>query len=98
MVGLEILVKIHPEKRYEFLQTFDLMTSENQKPLGCLNQALFEKSQEPNVFLWSANWESDASLASYRKTSQYKSLMGAMEVLGSLTWTRKFTVTEEASP
>ena len=50
MVGLEILAKIQPKKRYEFLQTFELMTQSNHKARDCIRQTLFEKSNEPNLF------------------------------------------------
>ena len=43
MVGLEILVKIQPEKRFEFIQTFEFMTRSNHKARDCIGQTLFEK-------------------------------------------------------
>lgn len=50
MAGLEILVKIKPEKRFEFLQAFELLTQPNLEPRDCIEQTLFEKTGEPNVF------------------------------------------------
>ena len=51
MVSLEILAKIQPGKRYEFLQTFEILTQANRKARYCIEQTLFEKSNEPNSFL-----------------------------------------------
>ena len=95
MVGLEILVKIQPEKRLEFMQTFEYMTQTNHKARDCIEQTLFEKSNESNSFLWIEEWKNNESLESYRQTERFRSLLGAMEVLGSLIKIRTFTLKEE---
>jgi len=95
MVGLEILVKIQPEKRFEFIQAFELLTQPNHKARDCIEQTLFEKSNESNSFLWIEEWKNNESLESYRQTDKFRSLLGAMEVLGSLIKIRTFTLTEE---
>ncbi|MBW1970060.1 MAG: antibiotic biosynthesis monooxygenase [Deltaproteobacteria bacterium] len=95
MVGLEILVKIQPEKRFEFMQTFEFMTQTNHKARDCIEQTLFEKSNESNSFLWIEDWKNSESLESYRQTEKFRSLLGAMEVLGSLVKIRTFTFIEE---
>jgi quinol monooxygenase YgiN len=95
MIGLEILVKIQPEKRYEFLQTFELMTQSNSKARDCIEQTLFEKSNETNSFLWVEDWKNNESLESYRQTEKFRSLLGAIDVLGSLVKIRTFTFIEE---
>jgi quinol monooxygenase YgiN len=94
-VGLELLVKIQPEKRFEFLQAFKLMTQNNRKARDCIAQTLFEKLEEPNAFLWMEDWKNIESLESYRKTDQFRSILGAIEVLGSLVKIRMFTRIEE---
>ncbi len=94
-VGLELLVKIQPEKRYEFLQTFKLMAQNNLKARDCIEQTLFEKLEESNAFLWMEDWKNIESLESYRQTDQFRSLLGAIEVLGSLVKIRTFTRIEE---
>jgi quinol monooxygenase YgiN len=95
MVGLEILVKIQPEKRFEFMQTFEFMTQTNHKARDCIEQTLFEKSNESNSFLWIEDWKNSESLESYRQTEKFRLLLGAMEVLGSLIKIRTFILTEE---
>jgi quinol monooxygenase YgiN len=95
MIGLEILVKIQPEKRYEFLQTFEILTQANHKARDCIEQTLFEKSNEPNSFLWIEDWKNSESLESYRQTEKFRSLLGAIDVLGSLVKIRTFTFIEE---
>jgi len=95
MVGLEILVKIQPEKRFEFIQTFEILTQANHKVRDCIKQTLFEKSNEPNSFLWMEDWKNSESLESYRQTEKFRSLLGAIDVLGSLVKIRTFTFIEE---
>jgi quinol monooxygenase YgiN len=95
MVGLEILVKIQPEKRFEFIQTFEFMTQTSYKARDCIEQTLFEKSNEPNSFLWIEDWKNNESLESYRQTEKFRSLLGAIDVLGSLVKIRTFTFIEE---
>jgi quinol monooxygenase YgiN len=95
MVGLEILVKIQPEKRFEFLQAFELLTQPKNRHHDCIEQTLFEKAGEPNVFVWQEDWKDKTSLKAYRQTEVFKSLLGAVEVLGSLIKIRKISSTEE---
>jgi len=95
MVGLETLVKIQPEKRVEFLQAFELLTQPSRNTRNCIEQTLFEKTGEPNAFLWKENWKTEESLSAYRQTEQFRSLLGAVEVLGTLVKIRKVTLTEE---
>ena len=69
MIGLEILIKISPGKRYEFLQTFVLVAQSKAKMQPEVShrasQTLFEKTDEPNCFLWMEEWSSADKLASY---------------------------------
>lgn len=95
MVGLEILVKIQPENRFEFIQAFELLTQSNHKARDCIEQTLFEKSNESNSFLWIEEWKNNESLESYRQTEKFRSLLGAIDVLGSLVKIRTFTFIEE---
>jgi quinol monooxygenase YgiN len=95
MVSLQILVKIMPEKRFEFLQTFELMTQSTRKARDCIGQRLFEKTNEPNSFLWVEDWKDSESLESYRRSEMFRSLLGAIDVLGSLVKLRTFTFIEE---
>jgi quinol monooxygenase YgiN len=72
-----------------------LLTQSNHKARDCIEQTLFEKSNESNSFLWIEEWKNNESLESYRQTDKFRSLLGAMEVLGSLIKIRMFTLAEE---
>lgn len=97
MIGLEILVKIVPTKRYEFLQTFALMVRRKPKMPEMshrVGQSLFENTDEPNCFLWMEEWTSADKLASYRKSDHFRSLLGAVDVLGHLVNIRTYEIKE----
>ena len=95
MVGLEILVRINPDKRAEFLQAFDLLTELDQQGDRRIDLELFEQVQEPNTFLWIEHWINDESLTSYYENNKYRALMGAIEILGQLIHKRSFSIKEE---
>jgi quinol monooxygenase YgiN len=97
MVELEILVKISPRKRHEFLQAFALMAHKKSRTPGMrhrTSQSLFEKINEPNCFLWREEWESADRLASYRQSDQFRSLLGAFDILGQLIRIRTHNIKE----
>jgi len=50
MVGLEILAKIQPKKRYEFLQTFELMTQSNHKARAASDRRFLKGRMNPTLF------------------------------------------------
>jgi len=95
MVGLEILVRIDPEKRVEFIQAFDLMTKLDELNDSRIELALFEQIHEQNSFLWIEHWETFESLTHYYQENKFKSLLGAVEILGELIYKRSFSIKEE---
>ena len=89
MVGFEIFLRVKPENRHEFLHTFKLMTRSEKRAGDCLGQMLFEDMGELNRLLWIEHWTDFESLDEYMKTNQFKSVMGAIHVLGELEYLRK---------
>jgi quinol monooxygenase YgiN len=84
MVGLEIMVRVTPEKRQEFLQTFKLLSRADRRDSACLGHRLFEKVSEPNRFLWVEHWTNSKTVEAYLQTDRFRTLLGAMDVLGNL--------------
>jgi quinol monooxygenase YgiN len=95
MVGLETLVSIHPEKRVEFIQAFDLMTKLDKLNDSRIDLVLFEQIQKQNTFLWLEHWEDIESLTHYYQENKFKSIMGAVEILGQLLYQRSFSIEEK---
>lgn len=81
MVGLEIQVQLSKEKRREFLQAFEFLACKSSE---CIGQYLFEDLGKDNRFLWMERWTNLKALEKHLKSDQFKSLMGAIEVLGEL--------------
>lgn len=84
MVGLEILVSIQSGQRQEFLQTIDLFRCQQDKKDARIDGSIFETVGTPNQFLWVEKWTDWRSLDNYMKTSRFKALLGAVQVLGEL--------------
>jgi quinol monooxygenase YgiN len=97
MVGLEILFKIYPEKRVEFLLAFDMMKAAEHLEAKRIDIQLFEQIKEPNTFLWLEHWQNTESLAHYCNDNKFRALMGAIEILGKLTHKRTHSILEEAT-
>ena len=95
MVGLEILVRIHPEKRVEFLQAFDMLMQLDQLCDKRIDLELFEQIREANTFLWLEHWDSTESLAHYYQDNKFKAMMGAIDIMGQLVQKRTFSIKEE---
>ncbi len=97
MVGLEMLIRIYPEKRTEFLQAFEMLTILDHLGDRRIDLNLFEQVKEPNVFLWLEHWDNDESLGRYYQEHKFKALMGAVEILGSLIYKRSFLIEEKST-
>ncbi len=81
MVGLEIQVQLTKEKRKEFLQAFEFLACKSSE---CIGQYLYEDLGKDHRFLWTERWTNSKALETHLKSDQFKSLMGAIEVLGEL--------------
>jgi len=97
MVGIEILVKINPEKRVEFLQAFDMLEQLDHLGERRLDLELFEQIKEPNTFLWLEHWDNKESLSSYYENNKYRAMMGAIDIMGQIVNKRTFSVREEGT-
>lgn len=95
MIGLEILVRINPEKRAEFLQAFDMMKTIAPLADRRLDLELFERVNEANTFLWLEHWDNNESLTHYYNENKFRAMMGAIDILGQLVHKRTFSITEE---
>jgi quinol monooxygenase YgiN len=92
MIGHEILVRIRPEKRTEFLQAFDMLKTDDQLTDSRLEMELYEQVNESNAFLWLEHWDNDEALTRYYEENRYRAMMGAIEILGQLVHIRTFSI------
>jgi quinol monooxygenase YgiN len=84
VVGLNIGVRVPKEKRREFLQGFEFLAKVCDQNDACISQSLFEDVNEMNRFLWIEQWSDIGLLKVHLRSSQFRSLLGAIEVLGEL--------------
>ena len=84
MVGLEVIVRVHPYRRVEFLQAVAMVTNRMERSNACAGQCLFEDVGEPNRFLWMERWSESDRLKEYMRSDRFRSLLGAFSVVGSI--------------
>lgn len=84
MVGLELIVRVQPYRRVEFLQAVRMVTDPAHRNSSCVCQILFEDVGEPNRFLWMERWSGSDHLNEYMRTDRFRSLLGAFSVVGSI--------------
>lgn len=95
MIGLEITVRIYPQKRTEFLQVFDMSQSSDCFYDERISLKLFEKVNETNTFLWQEEWKNAESLTLYCQDNRFRATMGAISILGELIHHNQVTFEEE---
>lgn len=82
--GLEILIDIAPSKRREFLLTAeDLLGGARILDDACVDSRIFERHGVPNQFLWQEEWKDRESLQSRLDSVAFRTLLGALRVLGT---------------
>jgi quinol monooxygenase YgiN len=92
VTGLEIFLKIEPDKRKEFLQTFMWASRPDKRPVDCLGLRLFEDVNQPDHYIWVEHWTDSKKLENHMQTERFFSFLGAIEVLGALEEMRTVTV------
>ena len=95
MIALEVMFKIYPEKRSEFLLAIDMVRKTGHPEENRSGMELFELVRESNTFLWLEHWEDTEFLNNYCTQNKFRALMGAIDVLGKLIHKRTLLITEE---
>jgi len=96
MVGLEIAIRIYPQKRREFLQAAELFSEAAIENEGRTSCHVYEDIATPNRFFWVDRWRDDKSMAEHFKSGYFKAFIGAIEVLGELESRQEIRVKEVA--
>ena len=90
--GIELLSKIPPENRREFIQSFKVLPQFEGCTENCAFRSLFEDVGELNLFLWVEHWEDKNELAKYLQSDRFKTFLGAIDALGELIHLKKTKV------
>ena len=91
-VGIEVLSKIPPENRREFIQSFKVLPQFEGCRDNCIFHKLFEDVGEMNHFLWVEHWVDPKALERYLQSDRFKTILGAVEALGELIRFNKIKV------
>lgn len=91
-VGIEVLSKIPPENRREFIQSFKMLPQYNGCTDNCLFHMLFEDVGALNRFLWVEHWVDNKTLEQYLQSNRFKTILGAIDTLGELLHLKKIKV------
>lgn len=84
MFGLEVIVRVNPYRRMEFLQAVRMQLERGERSTECPWSGLFEDVGEPNRFLWVERWTGIDPLNAHMRTDHFRSLLGAFSVVGSI--------------
>ncbi len=74
-------ITVYPEKRLEFLQTMTQLLVPINSAAGCKRFRLYIDVADENSSLLLGEWESEADLDSYRRSTYHAILQGAIMVL-----------------
>lgn len=97
MIGLELAVQFDAAHRTELLQTLQNLTLEAVGQDGCLECRVFEDVCGSGRFLWSQWWRSQRQLEAHLGTVAFRTLLGAIKVLGTLESARTLDLQDATS-
>ena len=83
MIGLEIAFHVQASKRPELLQTLEDLAKERDRPGAC-QSGTFEEVPGSGHFLWRRWWGTREELDRHLDSVEFRTLLGAIRVLGSL--------------
>jgi len=82
MSTLNVLLRIRPEKREEFIQTVQSIQDSLKKTEADLTKAsLYQDLNDTNVFHLIEEWSTLDSMERYIRSERFSVLMGALKVL-----------------
>jgi len=81
MSTVNILLRVYPEKREEFLQTLRSMQGNLKVEPGLLKSSLYGDMNDPNVFHLIEEWETQETMERYIRSERFSILIGVLKVL-----------------
>jgi quinol monooxygenase YgiN len=88
MIGLELSLQCDERQRAELTQTLETLSQAQVSSGSCLECHVYEDLTRPNGFLWLQWWMHDRELQDHLASVEFRTLLGAVKVLGSLVSTR----------
>jgi quinol monooxygenase YgiN len=97
MIGLELSLRCDERYRAELTQTLENLSQAQVAGGSCLECRVYEDLGRPNVFLWLEWWKSERELRQHLASAEFRTLLGAIKVLGSLVATRVVELQDSTS-
>lgn len=88
MIGLELSLQSDEVHRAELMQTLENLSAAQVAGGSCVECRVYEDLKRPNGFLWLEWWKSERELQEHLASVEFRTLLGAIKVLGSLVSTR----------
>ena len=97
MTGLELAVQSESIHRTELLQTLQNLAHEALGEGVCQECRVFEDLNGSGRFLWSQWWRSQRQLEEHLQSVTFRTLLGAIKVLGTLESARTLELQDSTS-
>jgi quinol monooxygenase YgiN len=83
MSTVNLLLRVRPEKREEFLQTLRSIQDNLKQEVNLKKSSLYQDMNDANMFHLIEDWASLDSMEQYIRSDRFSVLMGALKVLCS---------------
>ncbi len=97
MIGLELAVTSNDSHRAELLQTLENLSLEQASKGDCLECRVYERMPRANDFMWHQWWRSERQLEGHLGSVAFRTLLGAIKVLGTLESARVVELQDSTS-
>ena len=97
MIGLELSLSSDDAHRLELLQTLRNLREEVISEGSSHECRVYEDLSGPNHFLWLQWWQSQRELQDYLRSVGFRTLLGAIKVLGRLEAARTVELQDSTS-
>ena len=85
MVILKISTTIHVDKMVEFEQAVDYILQSDKNSRESIYRGMYRDWQNDNALMYLEEWKTNDELQKHISSDLFKSLLGAMKVLGDVT-------------
>jgi len=97
MIGLELSVTSDDRHRAELLQTLEHLSYDQARTGDCLECRVYERIPQSNAFLWHQWWRSERHLEGHLGSVAFRTLLGAIKILGTLESARVVELQDSTS-
>ena len=97
MIGLELAVTSDDSHRIELLQTLENLSHDQAGMGDCLECRVYERLPRSNDFMWHQWWRSERQLEGHLVSVPFRTLLGAIKVLGTLESARVVELQDSTS-